>query len=139
MSSRLHSPWRPLRFALVALALTWLGWLPLLLRPRGVSVPGGQAWHLFGSLGPLVSAFVVVAIEHGRPGCRALAGSIVKWPGRRPRVRPARFDARPLVALTIREGFACGQKPPIFRAPPMVRPLAPLLLSDVMSTPRTTR
>jgi hypothetical protein len=73
MPSSLRSPWHPLRFALVALALTWLGWTPLLLHTRGVSVPGGQAWHFFGSLGPLAAAFLVVALEQGRSGCRALA------------------------------------------------------------------
>jgi membrane protease YdiL (CAAX protease family) len=79
----LRSSWRPLRYALLALALTWVAWVPLLLHAHGMSVPGGQAWHFFGCLGPLASAFLVVALEHGRPGCRALARSIIKWPGRR--------------------------------------------------------
>lgn len=76
--------WRAaLRFGLVALALTWAGWLPLLFHARGVRVPGGQWWHLFGSLGPLVAAFLVVAAERGREGCLRLASRVVAWPSGR--------------------------------------------------------
>lgn len=46
-------------------------------------MPGGQRWHLVGSLGPLVAAILVVALERGREGLLRLAIRVVRWPGAR--------------------------------------------------------
>jgi len=82
--SRRRSAAAALRFASIALALTWLGWLPLVLHAHRIRIPGGEWWHFFGSLGPLAAAFLVVAIEHGYAGVRSFGRCLSRWPGRRP-------------------------------------------------------
>jgi len=78
----LPAPYRAaVRFALVALLLTWMGWLPLVLRARGLPVAGGQWWHFVGSLGPLAAAILLVAREEGAAGCARLDRRVSRWPG----------------------------------------------------------
>lgn len=77
------SAWTPVAaFYAGALLLSWLAWLPLALAAMGVW--GGdppQELHLLGSLGPMLSAFIVTAAWHGRPGVTALARRMVAWRG----------------------------------------------------------
>lgn len=77
------SAWTPVvAFYVGALLLSWLAWLPLALAATGVW--GGdppQELHLLGSLGPMLSAFIVTAAWHGRPGVTALARRMVAWRG----------------------------------------------------------
>jgi CAAX protease family protein len=71
-----------LRFAALALALSWIGWLPLVLVARGVRIPFGQGWHMVGSVGPAVAAFVAATFDD-RGSTRALTARLRAGPGRR--------------------------------------------------------
>ena len=66
---------RTLAFFALAYALTWMAWLPMLLRPDE-----WQALHYVGSLGPLVAAFTLTATESGRRGVADLLTRMVRLP-----------------------------------------------------------
>lgn len=79
-----------LSFVVLALAGSWLAWIPLVLGPYGlgtwdVQVPGGDGgWQLFvmlpgAFLGPIGAAFFVTAVTEGRPGVRAWLKRLTKW------------------------------------------------------------
>lgn len=63
------------RFFVLAYALTWLAWLPMLLDPDRWA-----AMHYLGSLGPAVAAVVLTARDRGRPGLRDLARRMTTAP-----------------------------------------------------------
>ncbi len=65
-------------FFALAYALTWSAWLPLALRGP---VYGDRLsyLHFLGSLGPLVSAFVMTGLVSGRSGVRELLGRVFQW------------------------------------------------------------
>ena len=65
-------------FFTLTYALTWLAWLPLALRGP---VYGDRLsyLHFLGSLGPLVSAFVMTGLLSGRSGLRDLLGRAFRW------------------------------------------------------------
>jgi uncharacterized protein len=70
-------------FVVLAVALTWSAWLPLLARTQGWTA--GRPWaglHLLGSLGPAAAALVVVAAMQGRSGLTDLGRRMVAWRGR---------------------------------------------------------
>lgn len=85
------------RFFVLAYALTWLAWLPMLLDPDRWA-----AMHYLGSLGPAVAAVVLTAVDRGRPGLRDLA--------RRMTAAPPRWVllaiALPLVLFTLGAGLS---------------------------------
>jgi CAAX protease family protein len=72
-----------LAFVALALALSWSAWLPLL-----ASAQGWVPWHVspylhqIGSLGPALSALIVVGAVSGRPGLTTLLRRAVAWRGR---------------------------------------------------------
>jgi membrane protease YdiL (CAAX protease family) len=72
-----------LAFVGLAYALSWSAWLPLL-----ASVQGWVPWqpspylHQIGSLGPAVSALIVIGAVSGRPGVGTLLRRAVAWRGR---------------------------------------------------------
>jgi membrane protease YdiL (CAAX protease family) len=79
----------PLRaFVVLALALSWIAWIPYILSNHGLGVwdfsyPGG-AGQLFGLLpgaylGPIGSALFVTAVTEGRAGLRAWARRLWHW------------------------------------------------------------
>lgn len=57
----------------LAIALSWLAWLPLLLADWGVIGRAPTELHLLGSLGPAAAAFLITAAAHGRAGIVAIA------------------------------------------------------------------
>ena len=76
--SRLERPGREvLGFFVLAYALSWVAWLPMLWHPDDL-----QALHYVGSLGPLVAALVFTARRSGRAGLRDLGVRCVRGPAR---------------------------------------------------------
>jgi uncharacterized protein len=72
-------------FFVLAYALSWASWLPIVV--SGGSVGRGDAWptHLPGLLGPLIAAIVVLAVTEGRAGVRRWLATMVLWPRERRR------------------------------------------------------
>ena len=74
-----------LAFYLLAYALSWGVWLPLLLAAQGVIAYQPPQWlHLLGSLGPAVAALIMARVCGGQMGWRDLWRRMVAWrvPGR---------------------------------------------------------
>jgi CAAX protease family protein len=63
-------------FVVLAYALAWADWIPLLLRGARV-VPGGSVTHFPGLLGPAIAAFVIVALTEGAAGVGRLLRRLV--------------------------------------------------------------
>ena len=62
-----------LAFTVLAFAISWLCWLPLLAdRQNWVSWSASPYWHLLGSLGPAMAALVLTATMTGRRGVAEL-------------------------------------------------------------------
>ena len=68
-------------FFALAFAFSWVVWgAPAVLFSRGSSDPQTSAvFHLAGSLGPMVSAFVVTTLVGGSAGVRELVGRVFRW------------------------------------------------------------
>ncbi|MEU5760110.1 CPBP family glutamic-type intramembrane protease [Nocardia sp. NPDC047648] len=67
-------PARTAQFFVLAYALTWLVWLPMLFAPDRL-----QILHYLGSLGPLVAAFVMRSRTGGAPAVRELLSQMGRW------------------------------------------------------------
>jgi membrane protease YdiL (CAAX protease family) len=67
---------RLVSFIGLAYALSWAGWLPLLVQGARV-VPGGGVTHFPGLMGPAAAAFIIVAVTEGRPGLGRLFRRLV--------------------------------------------------------------
>ena len=63
-------------FVVLAYALSWANWIPLLVRGARVA-PGGTVTHFPGLLGPAVAAFVIVAVTEGSAGVARLLRRMV--------------------------------------------------------------
>ncbi|OII13573.1 CPBP family intramembrane glutamic endopeptidase [Curtobacterium sp. MCBA15_008] len=77
-------------FAVLALGLSWLAWIPYILSPHGLGVWDLHFPEFLGSaqftgvlpgalLGPLGGAFLVTAIADGRPGLRRWVDRLWRW------------------------------------------------------------
>ncbi|MBN9744675.1 CPBP family intramembrane metalloprotease domain-containing protein [Amycolatopsis sp. A1MSW2902] len=77
-------------FFTLAIALSWLAWLPYVLSDNGLGIvhfgfpPVLGTTQILGMLpgaylGPIFSAFIVTALAEGRPGLRAWAGRLLRW------------------------------------------------------------
>jgi membrane protease YdiL (CAAX protease family) len=67
-------------FFVLAYAFSWAVWAPAALLSLGTSKPQTSALlHLAGGLGPMVSAFVVMALAGGYVGVRELLGRVLRW------------------------------------------------------------
>ena len=93
-------------FFVLAYAISWAYWVPLLVLGRRVA-PGSSTTHFPGLLGPAIAACIVVAACHGVRGLRELARRMVLVS--RPRVAfwgyslsPVGFLAAALVVLLLR-------------------------------------
>lgn len=86
-------------FVVLAYALSWADWIPLLVRGSRV-VPGGNVTHFPGLLGPAGAAFIIVALTEGRPGIGRLLRRMVFVS--KPCLRFLAYSLSPLVFL----GFA---------------------------------
>jgi membrane protease YdiL (CAAX protease family) len=70
-------------FTVIAYAISWLCWLPLLAdRQDWVSWSASTYLHLMGGLGPAVAALVVTAVVAGRRGVSDILGRALAWRGR---------------------------------------------------------
>ncbi|SBN64246.1 CAAX protease self-immunity [Curtobacterium sp. 9128] len=81
----------PIRtFFTLALALSWLAWIPYILSPHGLGVWDLHFPEFLGTaqftgvlpgalLGPLGSAFLVTALADGRAGLRRWVGRLWRW------------------------------------------------------------
>lgn len=65
-----------LAYVVIAYAVSWAAWTPLLLRGALVT-PGGSVSHFPGFLGPVLAAFVVSALTDGAGGVRRLLRRLV--------------------------------------------------------------
>ena len=71
---------RPLAsFVVLAYALSWAWWWPLLLAEAPVRPGIGWPSHLPGLLGPAIAAAIVVAATKGRRGLADWAARLVRW------------------------------------------------------------
>jgi membrane protease YdiL (CAAX protease family) len=97
-------------FAALAYAVSWAWWLPILA--TGGEVERGDGWptQVPGLLGPMIAAFVVTAACDGRPGVRALAAEMVRWP-RRWRWRLAALSPLAFLAVALLVAAALGRLP----------------------------
>lgn len=79
-----------LSYFTLALALSWLAWIPYILSPHGLDVWDLHFPTILGTaqftgilpgalLGPLGSAFLVTAVADGRPGLRRWVGRLWHW------------------------------------------------------------
>ncbi|WP_152522936.1 CPBP family intramembrane glutamic endopeptidase [Nocardiopsis potens] len=75
-------------FFTLAIALSWIAWIPYILSAHGLGVldfalPGLASQLLLmlpgAYLGPIFSAFLVTAVADGREGVRRWAGRLFKW------------------------------------------------------------
>ncbi|TDN44856.1 membrane protease YdiL (CAAX protease family) [Curtobacterium flaccumfaciens] len=77
-------------FAVLALGLSWLAWIPYILSPHGLGVWDLHFPEFLGTaqfsgvlpgalLGPLGGAFLVTAVADGRPGLRRWVGRLWRW------------------------------------------------------------
>jgi membrane protease YdiL (CAAX protease family) len=68
-------------FFALAFAFSWAAWAPAVVLSHGPSEPQTLAalLHLFGSLGPMLSALVVTALAGGFSGVRELLGRVSRW------------------------------------------------------------
>ncbi|MEP7115999.1 MAG: type II CAAX endopeptidase family protein [Acidobacteriota bacterium] len=67
-------------FFVLACALSWAAWLPLLLWQQHWLVhQPSQYWHLAGGLGPAAAAIVVSGAYGGRDECRRLLQRAIAW------------------------------------------------------------
>lgn len=85
-------------FVVLAYALSWANWIPLLVRGARV-VPGGSVTHFPGLLGPAVAAFVIVTLTEGSAGVARLLRRMVLVSN--PRVRFLRYSLSPLAFLLL--------------------------------------
>jgi uncharacterized protein len=73
--------WAPLAaFYLLACALSWAGWLPLVLWQRQLlAQQPSQYWHFVGGLGPAVAAIIVAGVFGNRGELRVLLRRAIAW------------------------------------------------------------
>src|SRR4051794_2696070 len=90
-------------FVVLAYALTWSVWLPLLAQTQGWLAPGPwPVLHLRGSLGPAAAAVVVIAATQGRAGLADLGHRLTAWRGRgRGRAWAFALGVPPLLLLVV--------------------------------------
>ena len=66
-------------FFVLAYAISWILWLPLVISGDGSPTGFGVLLVLFGSLVPSSVAIVLVAFMHGKAGVRKLLGRLLVW------------------------------------------------------------
>ena len=75
-----NSPTRLWQFYLIALGISWAGWIPFAAREAGlISVTIVWEIPIFAQFGPSVAAFLLAGIYSGKQGVRKLFGKVLKW------------------------------------------------------------
>lgn len=85
-------------FVVLAYALSWADWIPMLLRGALV-VPGGSVTHFPGLLGPAIAGLVITTLVDGSPGARRLLRRMVLVS--KPTLRFFAYSLSPLVFLAL--------------------------------------
>lgn len=85
-------------FVVLAYALSWADWIPLLLRGERVT-PGGPITHFPGLVGPAVAALVVTVLAEGPAGLRRQLRKLGRVS--RPRLRFLAYALSPLGFLLL--------------------------------------
>ena len=89
-------------FIVLAYALAWACWLPLLAdRQDWVSWSASPYLHLLGALGPAAAALIVTAAVHGTRGVRRLLVACLAWRGRLGLLTLAAFGPLVLFAVAV--------------------------------------
>lgn len=89
-------------FFILAYAISWAYWVPLLLLGRRVA-PGSSTTHFPGLLGPAIAACLVQAACHGSPGLRVLARRL--FAVSKPRIAFWLYALSPMVFLAAALGI----------------------------------
>jgi membrane protease YdiL (CAAX protease family) len=94
---------RPLpAFTVLAYALSWACWLPLLADRQGwVGWTASPYLHLLGGLGPAVAALLVTRIVAGRAGVTDILRRCLDWRGRRGWLAAAVLGPLALFAVAV--------------------------------------
>ena len=69
-------------FYLLAFAISWLGWLPVVAGSRGIvpfDHPAFQLLLILPAIGPALAAIVVTQAWEGKTGVTRLLGQLVRW------------------------------------------------------------
>lgn len=69
------------RFFALAFFVSWFIWMPLVAASQGWTDDGPAPFVLYylGTMGPAVAAVVILLIDHGWAGVRALLGGLILW------------------------------------------------------------
>ncbi|MFN8486236.1 MAG: type II CAAX endopeptidase family protein [Caldilineaceae bacterium] len=68
-----------LSYFCLAYAISWLLWLPLVAATEDWIGPVSRYWHLVGSLGPALAAFIFAGMLEGKASVQQLVAGITKW------------------------------------------------------------
>jgi membrane protease YdiL (CAAX protease family) len=128
LSARLKkSPLLVVVFLAVTFALTWLAFLPLILRRTHPQSATGTLLLVLGIGAPSITAFLLASLSAGREGVRGLWRGGTRW----------RVGARWYAAVFIIPGLAWGAAWAVAAAvgaePPPVNPLLPALISGLLA------
>ncbi len=66
-------------FFTIAIAISWLLWLPRVAAQYGWIGPVSPYWHFVGSLGPMLGALIVAGVIYGQGGLERLWQGMIKW------------------------------------------------------------
>ncbi len=66
-------------YYMLACALSWAAWFPLVAAHHGFNVPTIPYHHYLGACGPILAAFIVAALSTGRAGVLQLARGMMRW------------------------------------------------------------
>ncbi|MFN8444990.1 MAG: type II CAAX endopeptidase family protein [Caldilineaceae bacterium] len=78
-ASKLIKQYPLLSFFVLAYAISWLLWLPLVAAAEGWIGPVSRYWHLVGSLGPALAAILFAWLLEGKSSVQQLVAGMTKW------------------------------------------------------------
>jgi membrane protease YdiL (CAAX protease family) len=114
-------------FVAVTFAVTWLAFVPLILRRTDPQSATGTLLLVLGIGAPSITAFVLAALTTGREGIRGLWRGGTRW----------RVGARWYAAVLVIPGLAWGAALAVAAAlgaePPAFSPLVPALVSGLLA------
>ena len=99
-------------FFALAYGLSWAWWVPVALSQPAVQRGDGWPTHVPGLFGPMVAAFVVLAVTEGGRGVRELLAAMVRWP-HRPRWQLAAVSPLIFLALALPVAAVLGDVPSV--------------------------
>lgn len=130
-----HAPGRLVAFFLLAFALSWAAWSPVVAASRGlITLPATSALELLGAFGPTLAALLLTFASSGSRGVRALLARLRRW-----QVAPRWYAfalATPAALSLLATGIhlLLGGQPPDFARPPVLT-LYPTARADFPAAP----